>query len=259
MTADSKMTITLREKGKYLAVQESLGLVYSNERSDFSSDEVFANFRAMTGGDLKENTFYRSASPCDNCYSRAAYADALAAQAGIRYVLNLSDNEEDFLGLSTAEDFCSPYYLSLYENGNVAFLDMNTNYRSEHYANTIANALLIMCDHEGPVLIHCLEGKDRTGFVCALLLALSGADAQEITTDYMITYENYYGVSRELTPEKVDAIISIKANDFLYFLSGADENEGLTDIDFCEGAKSYLRFGGLTDEQITAVVAYLSK
>ena len=53
-----------------------------------------------------------------------------------------------------------------------------------------------MTEHSGPCLIHCVEGKDRTGFVCALMLALAGASAQEIIDDYMITYYNYYGITK---------------------------------------------------------------
>jgi len=47
--------------------------------------------------------------------------------------------------------------------------------------------------NDGPYLIHCTEGKDRAGFVSAVLEALMGADLQEIVADYMKSYENYYG------------------------------------------------------------------
>jgi len=37
---------------------------------------------------------------------------------------------------------------------------------------------------EGGVLVHCFAGKDRTGIVVALLLAIAGADAETIAADY---------------------------------------------------------------------------
>ena len=107
MTDASKVTVTLREKGKYLDVQEALALSYSDERSDFASDIVFSNFRAVKGGALREGGFYRSASPCDNQHKRAACTNRLVEEAKIGFVLNLSDNEEKYLGYAAAADFDS--------------------------------------------------------------------------------------------------------------------------------------------------------
>ena len=43
-------------------------------------------------------------------------------------------------------------------------------------------------------LVHCTEGKDRAGFVSAVLECLMGATADEVIADYMVTFFNYYGV-----------------------------------------------------------------
>lgn len=39
----------------------------------------------------------------------------------------------------------------------------------------------------GPQLFHCSAGKDRTGWVAALLLHIAGVDDATITTDYLLT------------------------------------------------------------------------
>jgi protein tyrosine/serine phosphatase len=47
---------------------------------------------------------------------------------------------------------------------------------------------------EGPYLIHCKEGKDRTGFVIAVIECLAGASWQEIKEDYLKTYINFFKI-----------------------------------------------------------------
>lgn len=257
MTDDSRVSVTINEKGKYLDVQELFALSYSNDRQDFPSDIAFANFRAVQGGSLREGCFYRSASPCDNQTNRASYANRLAEDAGIRFVLNLSDSEEKYLAHTEDADFNSDYYDSLYRDGNVLLLALNANYRSDSYAETVAEAFLIMTEHSGPCLIHCVEGKDRTGFVCALLLALADASAQEIIDDYMITYDNYFGVTQEEYPAKYEAIRE-NVDDFFYCMCDAEKDTPLESLDLKSGAENYLRRGGLSDAEIAQIEAYIT-
>ena len=54
---------------------------------------------------------------------------------------------------------------------------------------------------EGPVVVHCHGGKDRTGLVVALLLRLVGVDAETIGADYALSGPNL----RERTAEWIAA------------------------------------------------------
>jgi protein tyrosine/serine phosphatase len=54
---------------------------------------------------------------------------------------------------------------------------------------------------EGPVVVHCHGGKDRTGLVVALLLRLAGVNAETIGADYALSGHNL----RERTAEWVAA------------------------------------------------------
>ena len=101
--------------------------------------------------------------------------------------------------------------------------------------------------------MHCNEGKDRAGFVSAVLEALMGASAEEITADYMVTYFNYYGV--QLGTEQYDIIASTNIQKTLAAAFGL---ESLFDGDLQAAAVRYLESIGLTTEEIAAGQACLA-
>ena len=51
-------------------------------------------------------------------------------------------------------------------------------------------ALAAIADADGPVVIHCMGGKDRTGLVAALLLRLAGVSREAIGADYALSGPN---------------------------------------------------------------------
>lgn len=253
------ITIRLNTAGKYSAVQEALGQVYSFDRADYASDVEFCNFRALTGGNLKKDFFFRGASPVDNSRGRAAYTDGMLEAHKIRQVLDLADSEEDLAGYRSSDDFASDYTASLYEDGKVYLLDMGSGYQLAEYQRKLVSGLRQMICADGPVYIHCMEGKDRTGFVCMLLEALAGASYEEMRADYMLTYRNYYSVDPELTPEKYAAIAELYFDAFMSYLLDADAVELLRDSDYTGAAADYLRAGGMTDEEILLLQEYIAQ
>ncbi len=250
------VTITLAEPGKYMAVQESMSLVYSFDREDYKDDETFVNFRALSGGLMAKDTFYRGASPVDDRFNRAATADRLLSEYGIAYIVDLADNEEDMEGFLDQENFESEYTKGLYSEGKDILLGMSANYRGEQYGISLVKGLRDMMSHDGPYYIHCLEGKDRTGFVCILLEALCGASYEEIKEDYMLTYAAYYGVTEENNPETYAAVVDIKLNDIVPWLAGISEDSDLYEASFEDGAKRYLMNAGMTEEEIDNLVLF---
>ena len=246
--------ITLRERGKYRDVQESLSMEYTDERTDYADDVQFGNFREMRGGKLAEGLFYRAATPCNPEHNRAAAVSALCGQAGIRCFLDLADNADALSQFAQNEDI--PYWREIYAAGGVLPLKLAYDYRSGDYAKTVCGGLMAMMEKEGPYLIHCKEGKDRTGFVCLLLEALAGASIEEIIADYMVTYDNYYGFDRESDPVRYNAVVEISVMDMITFLqSCADENAQNA---LADGVEKYCAMGGLTDGDIARLKAFLA-
>ena len=244
----STATVILREAGKFYDNQIARDIHYTDFRKDYPSDEVFANFRNVIVGNIKEGVFYRSASPCDNQHNRATYVNDLIREAGINAILNLSDNEEKIEKYIAQEDFSCDYFLELYEKGNVIPIALNMNYLSQEFAEKIAQGFITLSEKEEPYLIHCTEGKDRTGFVCMLVEALAGADYQSIVDDYMLTYDNYYKINETKEPLKYRIIKEQNIDEMLRFLvyDGSD----IETADLSYYARGYLKNGGMSDEQI---------
>ena len=252
-------TITLNTQGKYLAVQEALGQKYSVERADFASDEIFANFRALKGGSLKDDFLYRGASPVDNSRKRAAYANKLIEEHNIVCIIDLADSDEEMTKHFNKEDFSSDYAKKLYEEGHTAVLSMNASYSKDKYKQSVVKGLRKLLEVGGPAYIHCLEGKDRTGFVCMLIEALAGATYDEMRDDYMITYANYYNITADGTPDRYNAVVDLYFDAFMEYLSGESDDNKLHELSYTDSARQYLVDGGMTEAEIDELLTLITK
>ena len=252
-----EVTITLKEKGGAATTQAVYSLVYTNERSDYDSDEVFANFREITLGDIGKGKLYRSASPINNENGRAAITDDLAEKAGIQAVMNLADTAEEMAEYTAAEDFDSPYYKGLYDEGKVIVLGMPVNFASDEFAEGIVKGLTFLSENEGPYLVHCTEGKDRAGFTAALLEALMGAKLEEIEADYLQSYVNYYHLDTEADADKCQMIVEKNVHEMLRAIAGLEKVADLARLELVKAAESYLTGHGMTVEAVSALKASL--
>lgn len=232
--------LTLKEKGGYLDIYTVRNLTRSNNRADYPqlSDAAFANFRAVTMDGLKENTLFRSSSPIDPSLGRSDCAMAAMAEAGIRTVINLSDSVAAMQSYSAYPD-------SFYSRCAVINAEMGYDFESEAFAQKVKDCALFLLSNDGPYLVHCKEGKDRTGILCAVLECFAGASAQAVKRDYMETYLNFYGV--QPGSAAYDIILGDNLVKTLCVLFGVDD---LDTADLQTGAAQYLRAAGLTDAQL---------
>ncbi|WP_027623156.1 tyrosine-protein phosphatase [Clostridium lundense] len=247
-----RVTIMLNSPKGYLTQYQIRKLVRTNKRADYSSDEIFANFRNITMGNVAKDVLYRSSSPINNELGRASYADKLIKKAKVNTVIDLADSNDNIKNYLNTKDFASPYYAELYRNNHVLCLNMGLAYGSNEFKENVIKGLVFMSENKGPYVFHCTEGKDRTGFFGALLGSLMGASKDQIVEDYMQSYINYYGVKKGTDQYK---LISQDVLAMLKVIAGTDN---LNKADLRAGAKNYLLSGGMTDKQIETLKANLS-
>ena len=253
---DISLLLTLTGKGEYRDEWLIHQLSRTDNREDYSSDAAFANFREIKGGKIGEGALFRSSSPINNEIGRAKYADALVKENGIRTVMNLADSEESILSYMEKEDFASPYYASLFENGDVIALNMGVSFKTREFQASLSEGLTFLASKEGPYLVHCTEGKDRAGFTSALLSALMGLTYQEIVEDYMTTYENYYHI--EKGSEQYEAVKKSNIDSMLSFIASI-ESDKLSQVDLSLKAEEFLLAIGMEEETVRKLKENLAK
>lgn len=247
-----EVTISMKSQGGYYEEYVMHQLKRSNERADYPhlNDAAFANFRPITTTGMGEGKLYRSSSPVNPEIGRNSYADAEVQAAGIRTIINLADNKTIMQGY---EGFADTYYSTCHIIG----LNLGIDPDSDDFRSGLADGMrFLAAEQEGPYLIHCSEGKDRAGFVSALLECLMGASAEEVVADYMTTYYNYYGVEADTEQYAVIASSNIEKT-----LASAFEIEDIYSegIDLSSKAADYMAERlGLTDDEISAIKMNLS-
>jgi hypothetical protein len=152
------------------------------------------NFHEFRMGGIAPKTLYRSCHPITDASIEDAKAIAKSAsKARIAAALNLCDTKAHLAHIAIH----APWYHRLFEADCIIALDMHFDYTGSRSCAKFRRAIQFMLTHDGPYLIHCYAGVDRTGFVCAVLGALMGAKLREIISDYVDSYNDSTMTARE--------------------------------------------------------------
>jgi protein-tyrosine phosphatase len=102
------------------------------------------------------------------------------------------------------------------------------------------------------LLFHCVAGKDRTGLIAALLLALADVEPATIASDYAQSGPNlratYLARYADADPERILEALRCPEQGAYNMLNFLDQAGGI---------RAYLRDIGLSDGQVTALRARL--
>ena len=250
------VTIRMKEKGGCLDVQQALSMKYSNYREDYPnhSDAQFANARAVSAGNIANGVLHRTSSPFSNDINRAPYVSQYLEREHVQTVLNLADTQQN---MQTYD--MPPYSRTLWDGGNVILCPLKADPTADDYNTSLIAALKQLPSHPAPYVVHCMEGKDRTGYVCALLEGLCGATYDEIVADYLITYANYYQITPEQNPELCNTLVSLRLNTCLMYYAGVTDESLLPGIDYAKALSDYLLSHGMTPQQLDALVQALTE
>ncbi|MGW5671743.1 tyrosine-protein phosphatase [Micromonospora sp. NPDC003776] len=120
----------------------------------------------------------------------------------------------------------------------------------------LAEAVGLIADSvNAPLVVHCVAGKDRTGVVCALTLAVLGVADDDIAADYALSTEasERFSAWVAATLPEVEQpprpYLASPAEAMSLFLTELREGYGSVD--------GYLRHAGVTDAQLDGLRAHL--
>ncbi|HYN95762.1 MAG TPA: tyrosine-protein phosphatase [Pilimelia sp.] len=120
----------------------------------------------------------------------------------------------------------------------------------------IGRALAVVADERAaPVVVHCVAGKDRTGVVCALTLALLGVSDDDIAADYALSTAasaRFSAWLRSAYPDDGELpapFLASPAQTMRLFLADLRSRHGSID--------EYARAAGITTAQVDAMRTHL--
>ncbi len=120
----------------------------------------------------------------------------------------------------------------------------------------LAEAVGLIADSaNAPVVVHCVAGKDRTGIVCALTLAVLGVADVDVATDYALSTEAsarfsaWVAATTPAAEELPPPFLASPAEAMMLFLTELRAGYG--------SMEGYLRHAGVTDPQLAALRDHL--
>ncbi len=229
-------------------------------------------YKAADGRVLRANTLYRSGElsrlsdadleviaglkirlVCDlrTGRERSEFLSRWPAGADFGY-LDLPDREESGAGPHRIFELISRHPG---EMGALKAMDMLYRSKPRAFANGLGSLFAAILEGDAlPLLIHCHAGKDRTGFVMAMLLAAVGVGEADIIDDYVTTALNFpmesearaiAGWAKKSFGREIDAASAVPMVDARRSYIEASFEEILAGWGSVD---EYLRQAGLTDD-----------
>ena len=176
-------------------------------------------------------------------------------------VVDLRDEVELNEGPHPMADLAEVHSVPLLEDVEIGASDrlddheLTTLYQSivDHAAKKLVEVFRIVLNADGPALIHCAAGKDRTGVSAALLLSLVDVRRDAVVADYVRTDGNMFRVLQRLqvlSPELPQGVDLESVRDLMSAPAESIERVLSRFADHPDGAAGWLRGHGVTDAEL---------
>lgn len=111
--------------------------------------------------------------------------------------------------------------------GNHDSETLTTLYRVvlEDAAHLLVDLVHEVADADGPVLVHCAAGKDRTGVGVALVLRLLGVTHDDVMADYLLTEHARAAIDARLHRDDIEPAYPVS-----FYLVAPEALEGVLDV-----------------------------
>ena len=221
-------------------------------------------YAGLDGRTVRWRRLFRS-----DALHRLGEADEMAfAQLGVRTVIDLrrSDEVERF-GRVPERYGLDYHHLVLnhidWETIDQPSLEAQDRWLADRYLNfaedgreALRTSLQVIADpSRAPVIVHCMAGKDRTGTVCALTLALLGVSDEDIAADYALTTAAMRRLTDYLLETNPEAV---RGNEHMFDSPPGAMLLFLDDLRALHGSiEGYVREIGLTDDEIASMRSHL--
>ncbi|MBR4504283.1 MAG: tyrosine-protein phosphatase [Candidatus Methanomethylophilaceae archaeon] len=208
---------------------------------------------------MKPGMLYRSFSPLypPDKQTRSAYVDGLAEKAEIQYLISLSYSDDS---VKKAVEDLGGYCVALCREGDYVAPSMGYLYFQEK--EKTVSVLKGIMDNDGPYLVHCNVGRDRTGFVVLLLQSLCGCSADEMRECESKAFCNLYHI--ETGSPEYEAVKSCTYDRNMFLIADPSRIPDMFDIawdsidvssvDPYSAAYSYCtEYLGFTDDEVQKI------
>lgn len=198
---------------------------YSDERADYYSDQEFANYRMLGGGNMAEDRIYRCSTPW-GLHGRGDASDAYLEEKGVDCLIGMDKSQTAIAEI--VENKGDLYSSQLFVKGKVSTRFLSPALQS--HPDEIRWVIDSVLDSEGSIGIFCKLGKDRTGIYCLILQAIAGATLEEAKDEFMLSITNYYGIQKGT--DEYEAMYDICLMRQLYLFQHTEMIDHLLDIDW---------------------------
>lgn len=215
------------------------------------------NFREAAPGLLRPGRLYRS----DALHRLTPAGRATLRGLGIVRVIDLRSPFDRRLGgrdrlRGVGAEYVSIPILGAGQRLDPATLTLRSVYRTvlTDHGRQIGTAIRAVADADGPVVVHCTAGKDRTGLVTALILLALGVPEDDAVADFASSADNLAGEWTERMLRKARWFRVTVTDDLREMLSGSPEAALRDTLRWIEqeygGVAAYLERVGVNDDVV---------